>query len=236
MSLDALQSRAQKLQLLADGQTLSLASVALDNARLQVRQGAAGAQLQAETPALRLGGIAARRGTERAELAELSLQGSRIEGRSAADGATELAFTGMQAAGKQLALARAADTVQLASMALGSEVLKLTLGREAARFSGSGTTAALTDIRAMQAGNRLALQDARWKARAFDGSSALAGGPAQANARVDDTELSLRCSAWAEGRREREVEPPPAGASALVPVPAPRTWRHWPRPPGLPAA
>ena len=163
MSLDALQSRAQKLQLLADGQTLSLASVALDNARLQVRQGAAGAQLQAETPALRLGGIAARRGTERAELAELSLQGSRIEGRSAADGATELAFTGMQAAGKQLALARAADTVQLASMALGSEVLKLTLGREAARFSGSGTTAALTDIRAMQAGNRLALQDARWK-------------------------------------------------------------------------
>ncbi len=191
LSLDALQSQARKLQLLADGQTLSLASVALDNARLQVRQGGAGAQLQAETPALRLAGIAARRGTERAEMADLSLQGTRIDVRSGADGTTELAFTGMQAAGKQLALAREADTLQLASMALGSEVLKLVLGKEVARFSGNSAAVALTGVQARQSGNRLALQDARWKARAFDGRSMLAAGPAQANARIDDSELSL---------------------------------------------
>ncbi|MCW5642981.1 MAG: DUF748 domain-containing protein, partial [Rhodoferax sp.] len=191
LALDALQSQLQKLQLLAEGQTVSLDMLSLDNARLQLRQGAAGAQLQAETPALRLSGIAARRGTEQADLAEFTLQGSRIDVGSGADGATELGFTGMQASGRQLVLARAADTVQLASMGLGTELLELALGTQVTRFSGRGATAALTGVQATQAGNRVALQDARWTARVFEGSAAPGDGAARASARIDDSELSL---------------------------------------------
>ena len=191
ITLDAVQSQLQKLQLLADGQSLALDTIVFDNTRLQLRQGAAGAQLQADTPALRLAGIAARRGAESADLAELSLRGSRIDVGSGADGATDVGFTGLRADGRQLVLARAAQSLQLAGMALGSEVFQLALAGDGTRFSGSGATAALSELRATQAGNRLALQDAQWKARAFDGDLASAAGPAQVRARMDDTELGL---------------------------------------------
>jgi len=191
MSLDSLQSQLQDLRLQADGQQLTLARVALDNARLSLRQGAAGVQLQAETLALRLGGIAARRGAERADLAELNLDASRIDVSTGSTGTTELAFSGVQGRGRQLALAREADTLQLASLALGSEVLRLALGGGATRFSGRGALAELTHVQVAQAGNRLALQEARWQTRVFDGSSALAAGSAGASVRVEGSELSL---------------------------------------------
>ncbi|MCZ4315602.1 DUF748 domain-containing protein [Comamonadaceae bacterium G21597-S1] len=207
VTLDAMQSQLQKLQLQAEGQSLSLDSVVLDNARLQLRQGAAGAQLQVDTPALRLAGIAGRRGSESADLAELNLRGSRIDVGSGADGATDVGFTGLRADGRQLVLARAAESLQLAGMALGSEVFKLALAGDATRFSGSGATATMTGLRAAQAGSRLALQDAQWKARTFDGDLASATGPAQARARLDDTELRLAAFGFSRG---------PAGAATAA--------------------
>jgi hypothetical protein len=191
LTLDALQSQWQNLRLQGGEQELTLDSMALDNSGLSVRQGNAGAQLQAQTPILRLGGLAARRGQERADLADFSVQGARIDVTTAADGATQLDFSGMRAAGKQLALGRGADTLQLATMAVGSEVIKLALGRDAAQFSGSGVTADIAAVQAAQGGNTVALKQARWQAQAIEGESALAAGPPRARARISGSELNL---------------------------------------------
>ena len=192
LSLDTLRSTARDLQWQSSGQVVPLGSAALDNTRLELRQGSDGAQLQVDALAARLGGLAARRGTESAELAELALQGSRIDMRSADNGTTEFAFTGMQAAGSQLVMARPAESVQVASLALASEQMQWALGTDSARFSGSGANAALAGLQATQEGRRLTLQDARWKAQTFDGSGTMAAdGPSRASARIDGNALSL---------------------------------------------
>jgi|GEM_PF-1224724 len=191
LTLEALQSQLKNLRLQGGEQELTLTSLALDNSSLLVRQGSKGAQLQAEAPVLRLGGLAARRAQERADLAELSLQGARIGVTTAADGASELDFSGMRATGNQLALSRDANTLQLATIAVGSEMLKLALGRDAARFSGAGVTADIAAVQAAQGGNAVALKQARWQAKAIEGESALAAGPLRARARISGSELKL---------------------------------------------
>lgn len=189
--LDTLESQLQDLRLQAEGQSMSLSSMTFDNGQLTLQQGGAGTQLQAETPVLQLDGIAVWRGADRAELADFKLQAARIDASTSSAGNTELGFSGMRVSGSKLSLARDADMLELASLALGGDTIDLVMDTETARFSGTDVTAELSGAQATQSGNRLELGQARWRARTVEGRHELASGVQRTNARIADAALSL---------------------------------------------
>ena len=211
--LDNLQSQMRDLSLQANEQTVTLARLSLDQERLTVRQGTAGVQLQAQAPVLRLQGIDARRGAQRAELAKLQLQGSRIDistgGSTGSTGSTcstestysigsigsigsmRLRWSDLQGSGDQLSWARNTDRLQLVRLALGGGNLGLVMTSDAAVFSGTDLNAESSDAQVAQKGHRLALGQARWQLRSVEARLDRVSGTARISARIADSAFSL---------------------------------------------